>query len=253
MGHNHDRPSPPPDPPPRVNVVGRWPGRVRLRRGWAAASARPWNCKYEDAQLRLERGGAVFLTAAAQMLLHLGAPSVLSPPLPASAQRVWRSAGFQALAELDLLRLDLEPKPNAPAHLVVAGSRDNLTEMVRVDQEAFAPFWALDEVGLNEAIAATARAEILIINSGDGGLAGFAILGYGSALAYLQRVTVSPPWQGQGMGRSLIRAAARRARAAGSRSLLLNTQRDNERALGLYESEGYQRSQGPLELLRWEA
>ncbi len=251
MAHSHHPQPLPPAKPGRVRVTGRWPGKIRLRRGWAAATARQWNHVYPDGQLRLERGGAGFLEAAANKMRHLGAASVLSPPLPPSAQRLWRTAGFGTLVRLDLLRLDLTGKIPAPHHLVALATTAMLDEIVHLDQSAFPPFWALDETGLAEAVEATHRADVLVINSGDGGIAGFAILGYGTALAYLQRVAVAPCWQGHGMGRSLIRAAARKARAAGARRLLLNTQRDNERALALYESEGYERSPEPLELLRW--
>ena len=41
------------------------------------------------------------------------------------------------------------------------------------------------------------------------------------------------------MGRSLVRVAARSARAAGARAMLLNTQFDNKAALRLYEVEGF--------------
>ena len=65
------------------------------------------------------------------------------------------------------------------------------------------------------------------------------MVGYGHAISYLQRVAVHPDWQGQGMGRSLIRAAARGAKRAGSKALLLNTQSENSGATTLYESEGF--------------
>ena len=54
------------------------------------------------------------------------------------------------------------------------------------------------------------------------------------------------------MGRSLVRVAARKARAAGARVMLLNTQVDNEAAMRLYESEGYVRLPDPLHLLRYD-
>jgi len=66
-----------------------------------------------------------------------------------------------------------------------------------------------------------------------------------------QRVAVHPDWQDQGMGRSLLRVAARKARSAGARVMLLNTQPDNDPALALYESEGYVRLPEPLSLLRY--
>ena len=69
------------------------------------------------------------------------------------------------------------------------------------------------------------------------------------AIAYLQRVAVEPRWQGHGMGRSLVRVVARKARASGAKVLLLNTQTDNDSAIRLYEDEGFIRLPEPLSLL----
>jgi ribosomal-protein-alanine N-acetyltransferase len=104
---------------------------------------------------------------------------------------------------------------------------------------------------LTEALEATGKSRVLIIRDSDGAPTGFAIVGFGSAIPYLQRVAVHPDWQGRGMGRSLVRVAARPARQAGARVMLLNTQLDNEPAMRLYESEGYVRLPEPLCLLRY--
>jgi ribosomal protein S18 acetylase RimI-like enzyme len=52
------------------------------------------------------------------------------------------------------------------------------------------------------------------------------------------------------MGRSLVRGAARVARNAGTRAMVLNTQEDNEAAIGLYTSEGFVTQQSPLAVLQ---
>jgi ribosomal protein S18 acetylase RimI-like enzyme len=69
-------------------------------------------------------------------------------------------------------------------------------------------------------------------------------------MAYLQRLAVHPDWQGQQMGRSLTRGAARMALKAGSKAMILNTQADNDAAIALYESEGFVTLSEPLALLR---
>jgi len=234
----------------RLMVRGTWPGPLTLRKGWARADARPWNDVHLDGHLRLVRGGASFLDDCASELLALGAPSVISPPLPASAQRSWLAAGFTEDLQLDLLRLELQTAPSGPDHLVVEAGDDDLSRVLGIDRRAFDDFWRLDERGLVEAMDATPRSELLVIRSSDGGICGFAILGLGSALAYLQRVAVDPDWHGNGMGRSLVRAVGRRARASGAGAVLLNTQNNNESARRLYDSEGYVVMPEPLALLR---
>jgi len=232
---------------------GEWPGPLTFRRGWARADARPWNDNDVTASLRLVRGGGGFLEACTEQLTTMGAPSVMSPPLPNSAHSPWIEAGYEPFLDLALMRLDMDEFPKSPNHLVVDGSEVQLSRLLEIDAAAFTSFWRFDEHGMTEALEATGNSETLIIRDADGGPAGFAIVGYGSAVAYLQRVAVHPTWQGQGMGRSLVRAAARRARKSGAKIMLLNTQFDNEPAIRLYEAEGFTLLPDPLSLLRFNA
>lgn len=239
--------------PFKVMYRGEWPGPMTFRRGWARADARPWNDTDVTASLRLMRGGAAFLQACTERLVAIGAPSVLSPPLPASAHSTWKDAGYEPFLDLALMRLELTEQPKCPNHLVVEGGDIPLSCLLQIDAAAFMPFWRFDEHGMTEALEATGSSDTLIIRDAHGGAAGFAIVGYGSAVAYLQRVAVHPDWQGQGMGRSLVRAAGRRARKNGAKIMLLNTQFDNEPAIGLYADEGFSLLPEPLSLLRFDA
>jgi ribosomal protein S18 acetylase RimI-like enzyme len=101
-----------------------------------------------------------------------------------------------------------------------------------------------------EAMAATPHSVLHVVRSGSGGLAGFAVSGAGSSLAYLQRLAVDPGSQGRGIGRSLVRSSARWAKRMGSRVLMLNTQVGNEGAIALYESEGFVTLEEPLAVLK---
>lgn len=223
----------------RVFQRGTWPGSVSLRRAWARAEARPWNAEHLEAHLRLVRGGAGFLSDCVARLVDLGAPSVLSAPLSASARSTWESAGFEPDIDLALLRLSLETDIPAPSHLVHKVDDTPIDMLLAIDNAAFESFWRFDSTALEEATTATAKADVFVINDGADGAAGYAIVGYGHAISYLQRVAVHPEWQGHGMGRSLIRTVARSAKRAGSKALLLNTQSENEPAINLYASEGY--------------
>ena len=236
--------------PFRVNLRGEWPGPLTLRRGWARAEARPWNDAEPAASIRLVRGGPGFLQACTGRLCQLGAPSVLSPPVPIAARRTWEAAGFTDYIKLALMRLSLDSQPRPPDHLVVEAGDVPVETLLQIDRAAFTPFWRFDEHGLREAIDATGSSRVLLIRDADGGATGFAIVGFGSAISYLQRVAVHPDWQGMGMGRSLIRVSARKARAAGARVMLLNTQLDNLPAMRLYVAEGFVSLPEPLSLLR---
>jgi len=229
---------------------GSWPGPIRFRRGWARADARPWNDVVHDGAIRLVRGGSAFLSASSDRLHDLGARHVFSPPMPASSRRPWQEAGFSEFVPLSLMRLDLNEAHPSPDHLVIAPPSTTVADLLAIDHAAFDDFWRFDRHGMAEAVAATGKARTLVIRGPDGGPVAFAILGFGHAIAYLQRLAVHPDWQGRQMGRSLTRGAVRMARKAGSRAMLLNTQTDNKAALSLYESEGFSTLPEPLALLR---
>ena len=223
----------------RVFQRGTWPGVISLRRGWSRAEARPWNDVVDDAVLRLTRGGTGFIEACVGKLLAVGAPDVLSSPLAPSARRPWEDAGFEPYLDLALMRLSLDDAVPAPQHLVVREEEPDIDRMLDIDRGAFPEIWRFDTAALLESIQATKTTSVFVIRDGNEGITGYAVAGYGNAISYLQRVAVDPVWQGQGMGRSLIRAAARSARRNGSKAMLLNTQHDNDAAIGLYETEGY--------------
>ncbi|MEA2010274.1 MAG: GNAT family N-acetyltransferase [Actinomycetota bacterium] len=229
---------------------GSWPQPIRLRRGWARAEARTWNDLIPDAALRLVRGGSGFLELCSNRLNELGAPYILSPPLPQSSRRPWESAGFVEFVPLAFMRHDLSEGLPSPDHLVIAPPDHSIADLLHVDHAAFDEFWRFDRFGMAEAIAATAKTKSLVIRGPDGVPVAFAIVGFGHAMSYLQRLAVHPDWQGQRMGRSLIRAAARTAQSAGSRAMMLNTQLDNDAAISLYESEGFVTLPESLAVLR---
>ena len=233
----------------RVRVTGNWPEPITLRRGWARADARPWNDAVSLAHLRVQRGNAAFIGDCVEALRSTGAPGVLSPPLPRSAQRLWREASFLPHTELALLRLDLG-SVRAPDHLVVTGTNSDVREALRIDSAAFDEFWRFDHHAIEEAIASTRTTAIHVIRKAGGGLAGFAVAGVGVTIAYLQRLAVDPACQRRGMGRSLVRSSARWAQREGARAIMLNTQLDNHAAIRLYESEGFRTLNEPLAVLQ---
>ena len=229
---------------------GSWPQPIRLRRGWARAEARTWNDLVPDAALRLVRGGSSFLDLCSERLSELGAPYILSPPLPPSGRRPWKAAGFVEFVPLAFMRRDLSVALPSPDHLVIAPPDHSIADLLRIDHVAFDQFWRFDRFGMAEALSATTKTKSLLIRGPDGPPVAFAIVGFGHAMSYLQRIAVHPDWQGHQMGRSLIRAAARTAQTAGSRAMMLNTQIDNAAAIALYTSEGFVPLPEPLAVLR---
>jgi len=234
---------------PPVQARGSWPQPIRLRRGWAKGEARQWNNATPDATFRLVRGSSTFLDACTDYLLGIGAPSVLSPPLPRSSFGTWESVGYRKFISLSLMRMELSRSLSAPDRPITSGDV-GLDTLLSIDQAAFDDFWQFDRFGLREAINATSTNMTLTIAGPVGDPIAYAVVGLGHAISYLQRLAVHPDWQGAGMGRSLVRAAQRTALDAGTRAMVLNTQEDNEAAIALYRSEGFVVQPDGLAVLR---
>jgi len=237
--------------PDRLHLDGVWPGPVTVRRGWAKALARPWNDDFPDPALRLERGSHEFLRAVAELMGPRGSGTVYSPALYPSATKVWASAGFTLFRLLDVMELTLGTNTRPPEHVVEATNAPDWPPLMAIDRLAFDGFWRMSEAGLIEAMKATPRATVLTARVDDE-LAGYSLVGSQLTASYLQRVAVAPPFAGQGIGSSLVRASAEWASKRGSRALVLNLRPENDRARRLYEREGFQARETPLHLLRYE-
>ncbi len=62
-----------------------------------------------------------------------------------------------------------------------------------------------------------------------------------STRAQIYSLAVDPPFQGRGLGRFLLESGEREARLRGARSIALEVRGDNERALQLYQTAGFER------------
>lgn len=217
-----------------LSVRGEWPGILTIRSAWWKAVARPLHDDSTDAVLRAERASTEFVKRCALALIDRGATSVHSPPLMRGTDRMFRAAGFTPHIELLLLERDLRHNvpPLEGVHEATPAERD---EAVGIDAAAFSGDWRVGRLGLDDALAATADSTMLALDGGGG----FAIVGLSAEVAYLQRIAVDPPAQGTGRGRILLRGSMAWARQRGARSMMLNTQSDNEKATHMYRSESF--------------
>src|SRR5690606_7522989 len=160
-----------------LRTKGDWPGVVRLRRGWAAAQARPWNDQtVELASLRLERGGDRFLGACVQWLGERGVRRVLSRAMPDDQSSPWRRAGFENHLEFVVFEKDLRMPPSPPLHRVTVDSSPDAAALAVIDDRAFDPVWRIGQAGLADAMAATPNSVVLVVEVA-GVTVGFAIVG----------------------------------------------------------------------------
>ena len=182
----------------------------------------------------------------------MGSGIVYSPALYPSATGVWGRAGFSRFGGLSVMERSLAVDGHPPEHPIEASAEPDWTAVATIDGLAFEGFWRMNKSGLIEAMRATPRAVVLQARV-DGRLAGYALVGAQTSLAFLQRVAVAPDFSGRGLGTSLVRAARDWAGERRARAMVLNLRPENNRARSLYEREGFVSNDTELQLLRFES
>jgi len=119
---------------------------------------------------------------------------------------------------------------------------EDLSSLVAIDAESFAPLWQNDLTLFRRYLA---RADFFRVAEQDGAVRGYLVAVAHPGGLYVIRITVAPAWQGRGIGIRLLGEAVGQARATRGLPVLLNTQRTNGRARRLYQWFGF-RSTGRL-------
>jgi ribosomal protein S18 acetylase RimI-like enzyme len=213
--------------------------------------ARPWAFDRDVVQLALADQGIVPSVADINGWVEALAGrhdlrAIRTGALFADAAQRFAAAGFTVIDTLALLRIDLAGTARRPRVATSPLRARRHAEAARVDRAAFGDPWGNDAGDLAEIRRATpihrARARF-VSASGDGRrrLVAFAITGAAAGHGYLQRLAVIPDQQGHGHGRALTLDSLAWMRARRLAYGLVNTAVNNERALGLYESVGFNR------------
>jgi ribosomal-protein-alanine N-acetyltransferase len=115
-------------------------------------------------------------------------------------------------------------------------SPDDLALLAELDAAAFPPRWHFGDSDLFTLLLGGTMHLVLV----DDRLVGYwAQTLAADREAHLARLAVHPELHGRGVGRFLLADAIEFARSEKLRSILLNTQTDNQRALKLYRSFGF--------------
>lgn len=117
----------------------------------------------------------------------------------------------------------------------------------------FAPLYALEEMCFQPPLRFTKTYMRQVIESPQsatwmaeeqGGIAGFCIVEWehegGELLAYVQTLEVAPEHRRKGVGLQLLRRGEASAQSAGAILIWLHVDAENEPALQLYRSQGYE-------------
>jgi ribosomal protein S18 acetylase RimI-like enzyme len=180
------------------------------------------------------------LARAIDELRRRGYRSVLTPALADGEQAPFVAAGFTIHERLHLLGHDLRrvPEPRAAGVRLRRGRTRDIPDVLTVDGLAFDRFWRFDATGLTDARTATPHSRFRVATL-HGEVVGYHVTGRAGTLGYLQRLAVHPHHHGRGIGTALVGDSLDWCRRKGCRSVLVNTQEANERALSLYEHLGF--------------
>jgi ribosomal protein S18 acetylase RimI-like enzyme len=223
------------------------------------ARARPWRGQRHVVQLAPFRPNLPlsvgFVRRAMDELSSQGFTRVFTNALAPHDQAGFLRAGFEPSQRLHLLHLNLDDLrgrlPRAERRrLGTAGAADR-GPVLRVDDEAFDPFWRLGPTGLDETLAATPRSRFRL-GYAEGEVVAYAVTGRSGRQGFLQRMAVRPSHQRRGLGRALVSDGLgwlRRWRVA---DVTVNTPTDNHPALALYEGLGFRRQPECLSVLAAE-
>ena len=211
----------------------------RFRGGVARVAA--WHGRPDIASVALQSRGALSIDTVETLLDQLraaGYKEVITNALAPGASLPLVDSGFSIRGRLHLLSHDLESLP-PPTHRTRRARSADSEALLHVDRAAFDEFWRLDAIGFNQAARATPRSHTRVTREAP--LAGYALFGRADDVGYVQRLAIRPDAQGRGLGPALLNDGLRWLRVHNARSAFVNTQVDNERALGLYERAGFRR------------
>ncbi|NWG16326.1 MAG: GNAT family N-acetyltransferase [Chloroflexi bacterium] len=127
-----------------------------------------------------------------------------------------------------------ETRPNRM--VIRAAQPEDLDELARVDNAAFAPPWQLSRDELRQAVRISASCTVGLL---DEVMVGYQLSTLYFDGAHLARLAVVPSAQGLGLGGALLADGLARFFRRGIYGMTLNTQASNRRSRRLYERYGF--------------
>ncbi len=125
----------------------------------------------------------------------------------------------------------------APTYAIRSMEADDLSQVMEIEHASFTAPWTLDTFkGLLRhpdvcLLAAVADGDIVY---------GYAAMWFAGREAKLGDLAVGSEYRRRGIGRSLLLAALKDAKARGTRSVFLEVRESNEVAVAMYEAQGFE-------------
>jgi ribosomal protein S18 acetylase RimI-like enzyme len=235
-------------------MVEQAPQRGIIWSGTTQASVRPWAGHPSRAFLMISGSHSPETELPDQEVLRdwvatmtrWGYGSVRTSAMSPQAADALTEVGFLPAQNLVLLRTKhLSPPASdiptdvAPRPVRQLRYRQSLIhDVLRLDQLAFGNEWHLDEETFREALTATRRVR-LFTSRHRGVLEGFVLVGATQQTGFIQRVAVHPDARRTGVASRLISAAVQWSFRRGCTNTVVNTEVNNDAALGLYRNAGF--------------
>lgn len=213
--------------------------------GTVRARLRPWPREVDVAHLVLTDHTVAPRSTTVRDWMNLvardGYATIRTGALSPEAAGVFLDHGFVEIQHLALLRLDLSAVIIGEPHHRTRPLRTNraFETAARIDRKAFDDGWELDAGGIRDACEATPTHRIRLALTTADEPAGYMITGRNGSAGFIQRLAVEPGHEGQGVATSLLIDGLRWLRRHGVSDVLINTRRDNDRALDLYRRLGF--------------
>lgn len=215
---------------------------------WNDASCRvqPWSFQPHIAHLIVKQQhqapSVAQIRSWNERLIAQGYVAVRTNALSRAAGRQMECAGYTVRQELVLLELNSPRRIVSTASSTPSGThpldRDQLEAVSDIDVAAFGTDWGLCENALHDVCTATPRYRL---RGAGGPLAAFAISGRDGRQGFLQRLSVAPRHQRQGLGRALVLDSLEWMTRWRVQRVLVNTAIDNVAAMHLYQGLGFRR------------
>ena len=121
----------------------------------------------------------------------------------------------------------------------------DIESLLKIDGNIFDPYWKNSYSNFIETMKSCNNNYLFKIFSGSA-LRGYAILGETRGFTYLQRFGIDKSFQNQGLGKELLQYILLFAKSKNYKKMKLNTQENNEAALGLYTNNSFSVSKRKL-------
>jgi ribosomal protein S18 acetylase RimI-like enzyme len=206
-----------------------------------------WRSRADITALWHVRGDGVIkkrlVRVAASSSFAAGSSRLVTKPLGGYETEEYTRWGFETIYRIVLLEKHLRRESDssgveAPIEIMRYRKRYQ-DEVLKLDATAFDDFWRLDAHTL-EAVATSCYHNTFLLAQQDGEVLGYAIGGANGRFGYLQRLGIHAGHHGKGVGEALTRRITSILRNMGAAVLMVNTQEDNEAALGLYRKLGFE-------------